>query len=104
MARRSAHSRAFWERVVAAVEARKGTHEQIAARFGVGVPALRYWVRRLRKRPSGRSVRLLPVRVASPAAASPGLLELGFEQGVLRFTEGTDADYVAQVVVAVRTR
>ena len=92
--------RAFWQRVVADVDAGMAQTEA-ARKHGVSASGLGYWVRRFRREPPRPAEpRLLPVRITSAASASCCRLlvnELRFE-----FEEGTSPGYVAAVVQALR--
>jgi transposase-like protein len=93
--------RAFWERVVAEVEA-GASQAETARRYGVSGSAVGYWVRRLRQetaRPS--EPQLLPVRVTTPRV---GAGRCGLIVGDLRFEfeEGTAPTYVAAIAQALR--
>ena len=101
--------RRFWERAVGEVERSGAPHSEVAARHGVRVGTLRYWVYRLRREghtvaavPS--EVRLLPVEVVPSAPASPPIEVRVFGGDVLAFEVGTDVAYVAALVAALRCR
>jgi hypothetical protein len=93
--------RAFWERVVADVDAGMSQVEA-ARRHRVSQSGLGYWVRRIgaeKARPA--EPQLLPVRITSAAVASSRcaivLGDLRFE-----FETGTEPAYVAAVAAALR--
>ena len=80
------HTREFWERVVAAVDA-GGSHAAVAGRFDVTVGALRSWVYKLRhERVTTPSVSLLPVSVRGAS----GALEVDCGALRLRFVAGAE--------------
>ncbi len=100
-------SREFWEKAVARAESGGKTRAQVAKELGVGVPALSYWVYKLRSERGSRSTAsscraLVPVRVVEPAPASGGRLSLEVEGMTLRFDEWTDVGYVARLAGAIR--
>lgn len=95
-----AKERAFWQRVVADVEAGMAQTEA-ARRHGVSASGLGYWVRRLRRdgsRPA--EPQLLPVRVTP--SAPMGRCTLLLDALRVEFEEGTPPAYVAAVVQALR--
>jgi hypothetical protein len=99
-------SREFWEKAVARAESGGKTRAQVAKELGVGVPALSYWVYKLRserKSPTTSTCRaLVPVRVVEPHPASGGGLSLEVDGMTLRFDERTDVVYVARLAGAIR--
>jgi len=99
-------SREFWEKAVARAESGDKTRAQVAKELGVGVPALSYWVYKLRlerKSPTKSTCRaLVPVRVVEPHPASGGVLSLEVDGMTLRFDERTDVGYVARLAGAIR--
>lgn len=104
MSCRSSKSREFWEGVVAAAESGTGTRREIARRFGVGLPALGYWLAKVRRERGqhSTSLRLLPVRVAG--AGDSAAIQIALDGNVaLRFQAGTDPDYLAALVRAIRS-
>jgi hypothetical protein len=104
--------REFWSGVIEAFEQSGLSHEQFAQQHRLNVGSFRGWLYRLRheggrggRRKRGRSgaLRVLPVRVqAAPIAAS--LIEVAVTGAVLRFTAGTDAEYVVDLVTRLRER
>ncbi len=91
------HERAFWERVVAAVES-GGGHAAVATRFGVSVGALRSWVYKLRRERSGApAVSLLPVTIR-PSTSS---LQVDCGPHRLHFAAGAEPRYIAAVLRAI---
>lgn len=106
MASSERHDRAFWEKNIDAFEASGEEHASFARRRGVSVGAFRHWLYRLRRERHAQarhpSVRLLPVTVAAPTTSE--LVEVGVGGLVIRFRAGTDADYVAGLVAALRER
>lgn len=88
--------RAFWVGLAREVGA-GATQVDVARRHGVSVSALGYWTRRLRKETP--SATLLPVRVAG--APRPRVEVIAGDVRIA-FDDGTDPDYVAAVVRAIR--
>jgi hypothetical protein len=98
--------RKFWTKVAADYEASSGeTHAEFAARRGVEKATFERWLYLLRHERSQlageRKVRLLPVQVAAGHGGQHVLVELGGGLG-LRVGVGTDPDYVAALVTALR--
>ena len=86
---------------------RRGSVAAVAKRHGVRERTLSWWRWNLRheKRPRERrsKPRLLPVVVSAvPSDASSAMLEVRVGDVVLRLGVGTDVQYVAAVVNAVR--
>lgn len=106
MATSERHDRAFWEKIIDDFEASGEEHASFARRQGVSVGTFRHWLYRLRRERHGQSpraaVRLLPVTVAASSLSEP--VEVGVGGLVIRFRAGTDADYVAGLVAALRER
>lgn len=100
-------SREFWEEAVARAEAGGKTRTQVAKELGVGVPALSYWVYKLRSErgalTAASSCRaLVPVRVVGSHPASGSGLSLEVSGMIVRFDERTDVGYVARLAEALR--
>ncbi|QDE69478.1 hypothetical protein BHS09_22235 [Myxococcus xanthus] len=90
-----------WFRVAEAFEASGLTQKEFAARRGVRLSTLQSWVyRRRRQRGSqAESVRPLPVEVSMAPAAAESVLEVVTASGArVRFSVGTDVEYVARLV------
>src|SRR5262245_9989500 len=108
MASSERRDRAYWEKIIDAFEANGEAHASFARRWGVSVGAFRHWLYRLRRERERQvqapraSVRLVPVTIA-PAATSE-VVEVGLGGLAIRFRVGTDADYVAGLVSALRER
>ena len=97
--------RAFWEQLVATVEAGANLHA-VARRHGVNASTLAWWRTVFRREGRVGTPRLLPVVVrdeAVPAAeASSALpLELVLGGATLRVPVGTDVGYVAALARAL---
>ena len=98
--------REFWTKVVDDYEATSGeTHAEFAARHRVEKATFERWLYLLRDERielrAGSKVRLLPVQVAVGHDGQDVLVELGGGLG-LRLAVGTDPDYVAALVTALR--
>ena len=102
--KRKQRSREFWENAVDYVETSGETRAQCAKKFGVGEPALNYWIYKLRREreQSTAGGALVPVRVITPEAVAPQHLELAVDGAFVRFAEGTSPEYVAQLAGALR--
>ena len=101
--KRKHRSREFWENAVEYAEASGKTRAQCAKKFGVGEPALSYWVYKLRReRDNAGGGALVPVRVITPEPVAPQHLELDVDGALVRFAEGTSPEYVAQIAEALR--
>ncbi|MCK6537534.1 MAG: transposase [Polyangiaceae bacterium] len=100
------HSREFWARLIGEVE-RGGGVEAVARRHGVRPRTLIWWRWRLGQGPrrSGRKAQLLPVvvRGAPVTFERPALVELAVRDVALRLETGTDVDYIATLVAALRS-
>ncbi|MBZ4370055.1 IS66 family insertion sequence element accessory protein TnpB [Corallococcus sp. AS-1-6] len=93
-----------WARVAEAFEASGQTQREFALVWGVRLSTLQSWVYRYRRAAPSRkeAVRLLPVQVAPPPAATESLLEVVAASGArVRFSVGTDVGYVARLVAAL---
>ena|SRR5258705_11585238 len=95
--------REHWVATVAEFERSELTQEGFARRRGIEVMTLRSWIYKLRRERKA-SVSLVPVRViASTAPLARGAdateIEVELKTGIhLRFSSGTDLDYVAALV------
>jgi transposase-like protein len=101
--------RGFWERAVGEVERGGVLPTKVAKRHGVPVGTLRSWIYRLKREghvavAGPADVRLLPVEVVPSAPRSQAIEVRIFGGDVLAFEVGTDVDYVAALVVALRSR
>jgi len=98
MKRNERHPRSYWEKLVAEVDAGMPV-VNVARRHGVHARTLGWWRTQLRRAPS--SVRLVPVN--APGVHVTGRhIEIAVRAAALRIEEGTDVDYVAAVVRALR--
>jgi hypothetical protein len=95
----------FWATVVAEAEAREMPHERIAARHGVTTAALKYHLYKARRAGAAEErVEILPVRLAHDQRRQSHF-EVELESNVrLRFSEGSDPEYVASLVWKLRSR
>ena len=99
--------REFWTKVVDEYEGTSGeTHGEFAARHRVEKATFERWLYLLRGERSesaaANNVRLLPVKVAAGRGEQQVVVEMGGDLG-LRVTVGTDTNYVAALVTALRT-
>lgn len=95
----------FWSKIVAEATSSGGTRAAVAARHGISVAALNYHLHKARRNGPGSEQSapavMLPVRVT--ATRSRHSIELELSDGVrLRFPEGCDPAYVAELVARVR--
>jgi transposase-like protein len=94
-----------WIRLVGELERSGLSQVEFAARRGLVVSTLRWWVHKLRGEARREEPRLLPVRVvASPApeAREAAPLEIVLPSGVrVRCPAGTEPRYVAELVAAL---
>lgn len=95
-----------WLRVAEEFEASGLTQREFAGRRGLRLSTLQSWVYRRRRQQSPAvepPVRLLPVQVSgAPGGSAGGSVEVVLASGVrVRFEQGTDVDYMAQVVAAL---
>jgi len=93
--------RGYWRKLVRAFE-RSGLEQKIfCERQGVPLNSFKYWLYKLRREERAQSTAL--VQVQMPAAMGvPSQLEAGLPSGVvLRFSSGTDPQYVAALVSEV---
>ena len=93
--------RRFWKRVVATWQRGDGTQAEVAARFGVSRSAVGYWAGRLRSESSEQPPELLPVRLSGELVT--GGVEVRVGDVALRVSAGTDPEYVAGLVRALRS-
>ena len=100
------HSREFWVRLVGETE-RGGTLEAVARRHGVRPRTLVWWRWKLGRgpRPAARKARLLPVVVRRPTVVVERavLIELAVHDVAVRMQTGTDVQYIAALVRALRS-
>jgi hypothetical protein len=93
-----------WFRVAEAFEASGLTQQEFAQQRGLRLSTLQSWVYRRRRQLAAKTepVRLLPVEVAGTPRPSTARLEVVLAGGArLRFSMGTDVDYVARLVAAM---
>jgi len=100
-------SREFWEKVVERAESSGKTRAQAARALGVSVPALSYWIYKLRsERGSSPAVSpcraLVPVRIVDSGPSESDGLALEVEGMMLRFDQRTSIEYVARLAGALR--
>jgi hypothetical protein len=85
-----------WREIAAAWEQSGERQEAFAARRGVSVHALRYWV--YKRRGEKPASRMVEVRV-SPPTSSAHLVEIGFPQGLrMRLAVGTEIAWTSALV------
>lgn len=95
--------------MVARYEGSGESQKVFAAEAGVGLPALRHWLYKLRRErevvavrnPAAPEVRLVPITVRPPLSAS-ARLELRVAGVRLRVPVGADPAYVARLTAALR--
>lgn len=95
-----------WLRVAEEFEASGQTQREFAGRRGLRLSTLQSWVYRRRRQESAVAeppVRMLPVQVSSaPAAREGASVEVALAGGMrVRFSPGTDVEYVALLVAAL---
>ena len=94
-----------WLRVAEEFEASGQTQREFAERRGLRLSTVQSWVyRRRRQERAGAEppVRLLPVQVSGAPASEAMTLEVLTAVGArVRFSPGTDVDYVARLVAAL---
>lgn len=90
-----------WEKLVEELKTSGLTQDAFAARHGVSVNTLQFWIYKLRR--EEKAPRFVPVHVVASSAparrSEAGWLELATRSGhLLRFAEGTDPKYLAAVL------
>jgi hypothetical protein len=95
-----------WLRVAEEFEASGLTQREFAGRRGLRLSTVQSWVYRRRRQVSTGAeppVRLLPVQVSSaPVASEDASVEVALTGGMrVRFSPGTDVDYVARLVATL---
>jgi hypothetical protein len=105
-----------WKKLIEELEKSELTHKEFAAEKGVELATLQFWLYKLRResrhesRPSLLPVEVIPSAalkarqrgVTAPQTLTPALLEVTFPSGMLlRFTTGTDVNYVRQLLAAL---
>ena len=94
-----------WLRVAEEFEASGLTQREFAGRRGLRLSTVQSWVYRRRRQVSAGAeppVRLLPVQVSDALAPAAVTLEVRTAAGArVRFSSGTDVDYVARLVAAL---
>jgi transposase-like protein len=98
--------RAFWEKLVAEVEGGERIVD-VARRRGLNTGTLSWWCWKLRsesRRPPRAGARLLPivVRHAPETSRSDATIDVAVGGAILRVPMGTDVEYVATLVAALR--
>jgi transposase-like protein len=95
------HDREFWER--ACREVRRGAKVgDVARRLGVSPRTLQWWSWKLRQEPIGTAEFLPVVATERPTLVSTAALELETNGIRIRVELGTDVQYVAELVTAIR--
>ena len=96
----------FWAEIVAGAETSGLTRARYAEKMGVGRAALSYWLAKLRGGDSQKrkkfSTSLVPVRVVEDRTPHSPALTLECADLMLRFSEGTSVEYIAQLASAFR--
>ena len=94
-----------WLRVAEEFEASGQTQREFAGRQELRLSTLQSWVYRRRRQVGAGAespVRLLPVQLSRMPASDAAWLEVTLGSGVrMRFSPGTNVDYVARLVVAL---
>lgn len=97
-----AESRRKWEQIVSRYRRADMSQAAFAAEQRVGMPALRYWIYKLRDEarpePVGTQVRLLPVEVTGLGVRG---IEVRLGQVSIALPTGTPAAYVAELASAL---
>lgn len=103
-----------WERIVHEYESTGASQKAIAERFGVTFYALRYWINKFRSERravelssgdrdgGGDDARMLPVEVVGGAATDWTTVTIHLGDLSICSEVGTDPDYVASLVAALR--
>ena len=105
-----------WERIVREYESGDASQRAIAERFGVSFYALRYWITKFRSERragelsdgdgdgdgDGDDARMLPVQVVGGAATDSTTVTIHLGDLSICSEVGTDPDYVASLVAALR--
>jgi transposase-like protein len=96
------HDREFWERACREVR-RGGKIADVARRVGVKPRTLQWWSWKLRQEPNAEPAEFLPVVVGGQMPpASTRALELETNGVRIRVEPGTNVQYVAALIVAIR--
>lgn len=97
------HTRQFWEKLVGELS-RGAALDIVAARHDVRPRTLAVWRRSLAREVSGRPTpRLLPVALpAEPFVEKHPNIVIDLKAGVIRVDVGTNPEYVAALVRALR--
>ena len=105
-----------WERIVREYESGDATQKVIAERFGVSLYALRYWINKFRTERravelsggdgggdgDGDDARMLPVEVVGGDPMDWTTVTIHLDDLSICSEVGTDPDYVASLVAALR--
>jgi transposase-like protein len=92
--------REVWERAIALIESGSTTRAEVAAKLGVSESAVGYWVTKLRREgKTAQRAELLPVRVTGQIVSSA--IEIRTGAVTISVREGTDVEYVAELVRAL---
>ncbi len=105
--KRVQRSREFWEKVVAEADSSGLTRAKYAESVGVGQAALSHWLTKLRDKgekahPTAKAARLMRVHVVDSKPRQDASLSLEFGGVIVRFSEGTSPQYVAQITASLR--
>lgn len=97
-------SRADWEGIVASFEGSGLTVARFCSSRRLKPKALRWWKWKLAREARSTSVRLVPVGVVDAAVVSRAPIELALGDIAIRFEAGTEPEYLAALVSALRGR
>ncbi len=104
-----------WERIVREYDSGAASQKAIAERFGVSFYALRYWITKFRSERRaievstgegddvGEGARMLPVAVVDGIATDPTTVTIHLGDLSVCSEVGTDPEYVASLVAALRS-
>jgi hypothetical protein len=95
------HPKEFWTKLVEEVRAGEAPSE-VARRHRVREKTLRWWKTHLRRDAEAERLRFLPVASAGTVEAQV-VIEVALGRLTLRIPEKTDVEYVAALVVALRS-
>ena len=99
---RKKRSRAEWAELVSEYEGRveDETQASFSRRHGVGVASFRYWLYKLRDTLEEPAVRFveLTTRATEPRRSEPVEVELTTGHCLVRFSGGTDAVFIGEVI------
>jgi hypothetical protein len=105
---RSRHTRQEWVEILSEFERSGQSAEDFAAEKHVQSRTLLWWKTAIkrsspRKQAKQPPIKMLPVAVKSSATPGPSLIEIVLGETVLRFPNGTDAEYVGALLLELKT-